>query len=362
MAALPWNIECLILDPEPNCPAHALANKHIIGKLSDAAAIEALARISDVLTYEIEHIDVQALHMLADKGVKLIPHPAVLETIQSKAVQKQFYKAHGIPTPPFEVVQQPHHWLPVFDKYQWTEAAAKLATGGYDGKGVEMVTRAQVAAGNIPFSTTTLLEEKLDNPVELSVMVARDQWGSIVTWPVVEMVFDPQANLVTYLFCPANIDPDTAHTATELAISVVEALDGTGVFAVEMFLDKQGKLWVNETAPRPHNSGHHTIEACMTSQYEQLVRILTGLPMGETHLLKPAAMVNILGAPGFSGPYALANWEKLAALPGVFVHLYGKTESKPMRKLGHVTILNDTIHGLHQKVSLVREWAVVVPG
>jgi 5-(carboxyamino)imidazole ribonucleotide synthase len=184
-------------------------------------------------------------------------------------------------------------------------------------------------------------------------MVARDKMGNIKTWPVVDMAFDPEANLVTFLNCPAQISDTIAKKAETIALKTIEALEGVGVFAVELLLDFNDTIYVNEVAPRPHNSGHHTIEACYTSQFEQLIRICAGLPLGSTELIQPAVMINLLGAPNFSGAYTLQGLEEATAIEGVYIHLYGKTESKPMRKMGHVTIVANTIVEARKKAITV---------
>jgi 5-(carboxyamino)imidazole ribonucleotide synthase len=200
-----------------------------------------------------------------------------------------------------------------------------------------------------PFTGPALIEEFVACETELSVMVARDRSGNTKTWPVVDMEFDPIANLVTFLNCPARVAGDVAAKAQAIAHNTIQALDGVGVFAVELLVDREGNIYINEVAPRPHNSGHHTIEACYTSQFEQLVRILAGLPLGSTELIQPGVMINLLGGEGFSGKYRLKGLEEVTAMEGVYIHLYGKKESKPMRKMGHVTIIAPTLEGARTK-------------
>ncbi len=342
--SLRLNNDFNILDAA-DCSCAALAKNHIIGKLTDAEAIKKLAEISDVLTFEIEHINVQALIKLEEAGKEIIPSPKVLQIIQDKGVQKQFFDKHNIPTAPFVLVDSAEDWVSAINKFGGEKLVAKTRKDGYDGKGVTIFKTTDILADvrNIPFSTPSLIEAFIPCQKEISVMVARDTQGNIKTWPVVEMEFDPIANLVTFLDCPASLSPEKEHEAREIALHTIEKLNGVGVYAVEMFLTQDNQILVNEVAPRPHNSGHHTIEACYTSQFEQLVRILIGLPLGSTELIQPGVMMNLLGADDFSGTYRLKGLEEISAMEGVYVHLYGKKESKPMRKMGHVTVTAPTL-------------------
>lgn len=333
-----------ILD-SADCPCALLANKHIEGKLTDGSAIRELAAISDVLTFEIEHIDVDTLLQLEQEGKEVIPSPKVLQIIQDKGLQKDFFSQHGIPTAPFFLVHEPDSWTEAIAKLGGSKLVAKTRKDGYDGKGVTIFDTATVLNNTEarPFKQASLIEAFIPCEKEISVMVARDREGNMLTWPVVEMEFDPQANLVTFLDCPAQLTDAVTEKARTIATNTIEKLGSAGVYAVEMFLTQTGEVLVNEIAPRPHNSGHHTIEACYTSQFEQLVRILIGLPLGSTGLIQPAVMMNLLGAPDFSGEYRLDGLEEISAMEGVYVHLYGKTESKPMRKMGHITVTAPTL-------------------
>lgn len=333
-----------ILD-SADCPCAFLANKHIEGKLTDGSAIRELAAISDVLTFEIEHIDVDTLLQLEQEGKEVIPSPKVLQIIQDKGLQKAFFSQHGIPTAPFFLVHEPDSWVEAIAKLGGSKLVAKTRKDGYDGKGVTIFDTATVLNNTEarPFKQASLIEAFIPCEKEISVMVARDREGNMLTWPVVEMEFDPQANLVTFLDCPAQLTDAVTEKARTIATNTIEKLGSAGVYAVEMFLTPTGEVLVNEIAPRPHNSGHHTIEACYTSQFEQLVRILIGLPLGSTGLIQPAVMMNLLGAPDFSGEYRLDGLEEISAMEGVYVHLYGKTESKSMRKMGHITVTAPTL-------------------
>jgi 5-(carboxyamino)imidazole ribonucleotide synthase len=355
-AGQPWNAHYTILETS-SAPAADIANRHIVGELSDAEKIKELASECDVLTYEIEHINVQALLELEQSGKRIIPSPAILEIIQDKGLQKLFFKHHNIPTTDFELAENPTQWTDKLLKLRGERIAAKLRRGGYDGKGVELVNKSDMLTfyNRIPFSEPVVLEEFVENAIELSVIVARDANGEIRTFPTVEMQFDPVANLVEFLFAPADISEALDEKAKRIAMETIFKMGGVGLFAVEMFLDQDHNIFVNEVAPRPHNSGHHTIEACYTSQYEQLNRILLGLPLGGTDLIKPAAMLNLLGFEGVNGAYEVTGLDKILGLEGVYIHLYNKAETKPKRKMGHITILGDNMEQVREKVAVVRQ-------
>lgn len=354
-AGKPWNIRYAILEQD-GAPASDIADLHISGSLTDAEAIRKLAAVSDVLTYEIEHINTDALLELEREGKSIIPSPRILRIIQDKGLQKQFFTDNGIPTADYRFAANPSEWESKLSELKGEKLAAKLRKGGYDGKGVELISKSAIAANyaSIPFEGPVVLEEFVENAIELSVIVARSSSGEICTFPTVEMEFDPKANLVEFLFSPAQIDTDTEQKARAIAEQCVVCLNGTGLFAVEMFLNTSGQVFVNEIAPRPHNSGHHTIEACYTSQYEQLNRILLDMPLGDTGLIKPAAMINLLGAEGVSGPYEITGLDKILAIPGVYIHLYNKAETKPKRKMGHITILGENLEEIKHKAADVK--------
>ncbi len=355
-AGKPWNIKYHILDVE-DAPSSGLADKHIVGSLMDEQKIYELAANVDILTYEIEHIHLGALQKLESEGKTIIPSPKILEIIQDKGLQKLFFKHHNIPTTDFELAENPTQWSEKLLLIKGDKVAAKLRKGGYDGKGVELVDKKTMLEryNEIPFSDAVVLEEFVENAIELSVIVSRTKDAKINTFPTVEMEFDPKANLVEFLFAPADITSDIEDKAKRVAMDCINKLQGIGLFAVEMFLDKQGNIYVNEIAPRPHNSGHHTIEACYTSQYEQLNRILLDMPLGNTDLLKPAAMINLLGAENVNGLYEITGLDKILDLKGVYIHLYNKTHTKPKRKMGHITILGDTMEEVREKANLVKK-------
>jgi 5-(carboxyamino)imidazole ribonucleotide synthase len=360
--ALALNVDCAVLDPDPNCPSAGIATHFITGSLNDAAAIGKLAAVSDVLTYEIEHINTAALIELESRNARIIPSPGLLRIIQDKGLQKKFFEKHSIPTAPFKIVSAPAEWADAARTIGAEKFAAKKCREGYDGKGVSLLTVKEIEndPSVIPFRDDTVIEKFIACSKELAVMVGRDLNGNSSCFPVVEMEFDQEANLVSDLLCPAAIPEDVAEEARKIALNVVEKMEGVGIFAIEMFLDHNNKIYVNEVAPRPHNSGHHTIEGCYTSQYEQLLRILLGLPLGDTTVVKPSVMINLLGGEGFSGPYRLNGIEKILKETGVYIHLYGKKESRPKRKLGHITILGDTPEEARNKAAEVKSIVSIV--
>ncbi len=349
------NLHFNILEADANCPCAALANNFILGSLMNEEKIRELAAISDVLTYEIEHVNTIALLKLEAEGKTIIPSPKILQMIQDKGLQKEFYAKYEIPSGKFYLVNNKEEWHRLIPLLGSEKIVAKTRTGGYDGKGVAILNAQEMIdfPERIPFDGPCVLEEFIECEKELAVIVARDTLGNIISYPSIEMEFDPTANLVTMLISPARVGSIIEEKAEEIARKVIHHLNGPGLFAVELFMDKAGNIFVNEVAPRPHNSGHHTIEACYTSQYEQLARILLGLPLGSTEMVQAAGMVNLLGAKNFSGEYRLENLDAISKLPGVFVHLYAKAESKPMRKMGHVSILAKSVEEVIEKANYV---------
>jgi 5-(carboxyamino)imidazole ribonucleotide synthase len=353
--ALRLNVSVNILESSKDCPCYHLANNFIEGSLQDEAKINELAAMSDVLTFEIEHVNTNALIKLEDEGKTIIPSPRVLQIIQDKGLQKQFYTDHQVPTAPYVLVNDKTDWSQAITKLGTEKFVAKTRTDGYDGKGVTILNSKAILADNslIPFETPCVLEAFIPCEKEISIIVAKDIFGKTVAYDAVEMEFDPEANLVTFLFSPAEISKPLAEKAKIVAIQTINQFKSAGVFAVEMFLTHTGEILVNEIAPRPHNSGHHGIEACYTSQYEQLTRILLGLPVGCPGLVKPAAMLNLLGDKNFSGPYVIKNLDQIHQIEGAYLHLYDKKESKPMRKMGHITVLANSIDEVKAKANKV---------
>jgi 5-(carboxyamino)imidazole ribonucleotide synthase len=352
-AASPLNLKIKILDPNPEAPCANMEVDFVVGDFNDEETVYAWGQDCERITIEIEHVNIAALKRLRDEGTVVYPQPEILEMIQDKGLQKQFYATHDIATSDFEVVENAQD-----DSRIAVPCVQKLRTGGYDGKGVAVLQTAQDKENAMP--GPSVLEPLVDIEKEIAVIVARDEQGNIETYDPVEMIFDPVANLVTRLAAPANITQKQSAQATELATALMQKLEMVGILAVELFLTKDGQLMVNEVAPRAHNSGHHTIEACVTSQFEQLVRCVMGLPLGQTRLKEPAVMLNLLGEPGHTGVAQYIGMHEALALPGVSVHLYNKKDTKPMRKMGHVTIVAPTIEAAHANADAVEKVLKVV--
>ena len=353
-SGIDFNIPFTVLDPDPGAPCSTLAEFHC-GKLTDYDTVIAFGEKCDIITIEIENVNTAALFELVRKGKKVFPQPAVIERIQDKRVQKTFYRDNGIPTAEFFLtenaaeVKRHAHFLPFVNK---------LGREGYDGRGVQVMRSPEDLER--AYDAPGLVEKLIDFEKEISVIVARNERGEVKTFPAVEMVFHPVENLVEYLFSPADIPRNTAEEAATIARQIIGHLDMTGLLAVEMFVTRDGHLLVNEMAPRPHNSGHHTIEANLTSQYEQHLRSILNLPLGETDIIMPSAMVNLLGSPGFSGPARYEGFGEVLGEPGVYVHLYGKRLTKPYRKMGHITILAKDMETLKKKATFVKDTLKVI--
>jgi len=341
---------CVVLDPVADSPAGQLAGKQIIGGYHDADKIRELAAECDVLTFELENIDADTLAELEAEGKAVHPSARVLRIIQDKLTQKQFLRDHDIPTSDFIEVEQPS--LQQFEAFGFP-LVQKARRGGYDGRGVAVMKSAADFDQHLPLPS--LIERFVEAEKEIAVLVARSTTGEVKTYPSVEMCMRPGENVLDVLLAPAEIPAEVRAQAEEIAVRTVEALDGVGIFGVEMFVDKRGQVLVNEIAPRTHNSGHHTIEANVTDQFEQLLRAILGLPLGSTETLSPAAMVNLLGAPGESGRPVLRGLDETLAIPGVCLHLYGKATTSPFRKMGHITILDHDIASARAKAIKVRD-------
>jgi 5-(carboxyamino)imidazole ribonucleotide synthase len=348
--AINLNVPVHILDPDHEAPCKHIATSFTCGSLLDYDAVMAFGEACDVLTIEIETVNTKALKALREQGKKVWPQPEIIELIQDKRLQKQFYEEQGIPTADFiltenrEDVQKHLGFLP---------AVHKLGKGGYDGRGVQVITSAEDL--HKAFDAPGLLEAFVPFEKELAVIVSRNAQGQMASFPAVECEFHPEANLVEFLFSPAQISEEQEVAAQALAKRVIDALGMVGLLAVEMFLTKDGQLLVNEIAPRPHNSGHHTIEGNMASQFAQHLRAILDLPPASTAIRQAAAMVNILGEPGFTGTAHYEGLDQALAEEGVYVHLYGKALTKPFRKMGHATVIADDIEALKTKARRIKE-------
>lgn len=359
-AASDWHLPVHVLDKDAGFPAAPYATVFTTGDFRNGDDVLAFGRQMDVVTIEIEHIDTAALHQLVAEGVKVYPQPEKIDLIKDKGLQKQFYEDHGIATADFELFDGVDAVRVAVKEGRWTiPFVQKARTGGYDGQGV-VVIRSEADLADKLLPVPCLLEKLSDIDKELAVIVARSPSGEISVFPTVEMEFHPTANLVEFLICPAAIDGDTNSRAAALARDVAAKMDVIGLLAVELFLEKDGTILVNEVAPRPHNSGHHTIEANMTSQYQQHLRAVLGLPLGPTDLIRPGAMVNLLGAEGHSGPAVYEGWDKLLAIPEVYPHLYGKADTRPFRKMGHISALGDTVQMARDRAARARDAVRVI--
>lgn len=334
-----WDIRTHVLDPSADAPCRIASDYFEQGELMDFDTVYNFGKKVDILTFEIEGVNVEALEKLEKEGIKVFPSASTLRKIQDKSIQKQFYKQHRIPTAAFKVYDDKNKLNEaIFRKELHFPFVWKSCTGGYDGRGVSIV---RTEEDIIPLSDGPCIAEKLiPFKNELAVIVARNSSGEVKTYPVVEMEFHPEANQVEYVICPARIDAHVAQKARAVATKVSKAFKHVGLLAVEMFQTEDDEILVNEAAPRPHNSGHYSIEASYTNQFEQHIRAILDLPLGNTDSKVGGVMVNLVGDEGHTGPVRYKNIEKIMAMNGVTPHIYGKKETRPFRKMGHVTIVN----------------------
>lgn len=344
-SAIDLDVRVEVMDPAPDAPCSSLTHRFVCGDLNDADAVYEFGKDLDVITIEIENVSVEGLKKLENSGVRVIPKPAHIELIQDKGIQKQFFVDNGIATSEFQLVEEggdiSGFGFPV---------VMKLRKGGYDGRGVSII-KTESDADSKRFSEKSLIEKAVDIDKEISVIVARNADGYITSYPVVESVFDPVANLVSSLIAPASIDEATEKEAREIAMKVVDAMEFVGLMAVELFLNTDGEILVNEVAPRTHNSGHHTIEGNRTSQFAQHLRTVAGFPLGSTALLHNAAgMINLLGSEGAHGKPVYEGLGAAIEMEGVNPHLYGKSTVKPHRKMGHITVTGSSMEEVQNKL------------
>lgn len=353
--AVNLNISTAVLDPDAHAPCRNLCEEFVNGDFRDAQTVLEFGRRCSMITVEIEHVSIEALLRLEAEGIPVFPQPQLLAMVQDKGLQKEFYVSHGIPTAGFVLVKNKEE---LHRMHGHLPGMLKLRRGGYDGKGViRLRTPADIESA---FDAPCVLEELVDFKAEVAVIVSRNQRGEIAHFPMVEMEFNPEANLVEFLCCPARLGEEIQDKAIAIARKVIDKMGLVGILAVEMFVTKQGDVLVNEVAPRPHNSGHHTIEANVTSQYAQHLRAITGLPPGDTSVLRPSVMVNLLGEAGHTGEAHYEGIEEVMKWPGVYIHLYGKKETRPFRKMGHVTVTDSRLEDAVAKARRVQQVLKVI--
>lgn len=336
--AINFDVQVHSLDPDVEAPCKSIATSFTYGSLTDYETLLNFGLDKDIITVEIENVNIEALKELEKRGKKIFPQPHILEIIQDKGLQKQFYSENNIPTADFEMIDSKSEIQQYISSFPYMQ---KMRKGGYDGKGVQPL-RSQEDIENA-FEVPSVLEKMIPFTKELSVIVARNEKGDTAVFPTVECEFNPEANLVEFLFAPAAISNEIEVKANNIAIDVITKLGMVGILAVELFLLENGEVLVNEIAPRPHNSGHHTIECNVTSQYEQHLRAVLNLPLGSTKTIQSGVMINLLGEKGFEGDVYYEGLEKAISLEGVKVHIYGKQKTKSFRKMGHVTVGNKDI-------------------
>jgi len=349
-----WDIITYVLDNDENCPASKIATYYVKGSHLDYEAVYNFGKLVDVLTYEIENINIQALKKLKSEGFIIVPDPDILELIQDKGLQKEFYLKNNIPTPFFRIYKSKDDIINGIEKKEISfPFIQKIRKGGYDGRGVVVVN----SKNDLKYllNGESVIEEKIEIDREIAVIAARNKNNEIKCFPVVEMIFNDKANLVEKIFFPSSIKPEQSEEAINIASKLIQLLQIEGLLAVEFFVDVKGSVLVNEIAPRPHNSGHLTIEGAITSQFEQHIRAILNLPLGSTEMKMPSVMINILGMEEHEGPVVYENLEKCLAIEGAKIHLYGKKITKPYRKMGHITILSNTLENAFEKAEKIKK-------
>lgn len=348
--AINYNVSIHVLDPDSEAPCKNLCDNFVNGSLTDFETVYNFGKQVDLITIEIEKVNVDALQKLEEEGVAVYPQPRVIRLIQDKGLQKEFFKQHNIPTAPFQLISSRESLKNTSFRYPFIQ---KLRKEGYDGRGVYKIRSAADIEG--AFEAPSLIEEWVNFEKEIAVIVARNENGEMKAFPLVEMEFNPVANLVEFLISPSTLPLEVRSRAEFLALEIAGALKITGLLAVEMFLTKDGRILVNELAPRPHNSGHHTIEGNYVSQFDQHLRAIFNLPLGDIRPITNAVMINLLGEKGFEGPAVYEGIEEILKMDGIYVHLYGKKFTRPFRKMGHVTIIDDLREKAIEKARFVQK-------
>lgn len=354
-AAANYPVETFVMENDAHSPAAHLCHYFTKGDITNFEEVYNFGKGLDAITIEIENVNEEALEKLELEGVKIYPTPAALKIIKNKILQKQFYKQNEIPSSDFLITQnlsdltQQLHFLP---------AVHKLAMGGYDGRGVQVLkTKEDITKG---FDAPSILEKMVDIKKEIAVIIAVNTKGEHAMYPAVDMVFDQRLNLLEYQLSPASLPENVLWKIEAIATKLVKKLNSPGIFAVELFVDKDDNVFVNETAPRVHNSGHHTIEGNYSSQFDMLWRVMLDYPLGCTEAILPAAIVNLLGTEGFTGDAIYEGLEEIMKLENVFIHIYGKKETKPGRKMGHVTILSKEKQELIHQANRIKNTLKVI--
>ena len=353
--AINYPVITYVLENDAHCPSAHLCHHFTKGDIQNFEDVYNFGKGLDVLTIEIESVNVEALEQLEMEGVTVIPSAAAIKTIKNKILQKQFYKARLIPTSDFIITQNKEE---LNSQQAFLPAVHKLAMGGYDGRGVQVIkTSSDFLLG---FDAPSVLEKMVHIKKEIAVMVAMNQKGETAIYPPAEMIFDQSLNLLDYQLCPANIEQEVLWKCEAIALKVVKDLQSPGIFAIELFVDHNNEVFVNETAPRVHNSGHHTIEANFSSQFDMLWRVMLGYPLGNTDPVMPSAIINIVGSPNHTGNAVYEGLEEILKLDNVYVHLYGKAQTKPGRKMGHVTIVSNERQELIHQANRIKNTLKVV--
>lgn len=353
--AADYPVETYVMENDPECPAAHLCTHFVLGDIRNFDDVYHFGKNLDSLTIEIESVNVDALEKLEAEGVKVYPKPSALRIIKNKILQKDFYKKNEIPTAKYITLQDKAalELQPAF-----LPGVQKLAEGGYDGRGVQVIKTAKDL--DLGFNGASILEELVNIHKEISVIIGINEKGDTALFPPVEMVFDPVLNLLDYQVCPATLTEKIRWRVEAIALKVARCLQSPGLFAVELLVDKEGIVYVNETAPRVHNSGHHTIEANYCSQYDILWRILLGYPLGNTETIRNSALVNLVGEKDCSGDVKYEGIKEVLAMENTYIHLYGKKQTKPGRKMGHVTLLGNDTTDLIRKVQLIKDKLKVI--
>jgi 5-(carboxyamino)imidazole ribonucleotide synthase len=354
-AAANYHCETFILENDKQAPAAHLCHHFVFGNITNFDDVYQFGKMVDVLTIEIENVNIEALEKLELEGLQIIPKTAVLKTIKNKITQKAYYQQHDIPTAKYIVTQTKNE---LTNHLEMLPAVHKIGEGGYDGKGVQIINSESEI--QFAFDAPSILEQKIVIEKEIAQTIAIDLNGNIAIYPPVAMVFDPILNLLDYQICPVDLPEKTLWKIEAISLAVAKNFKSAGIFAVELLIDKNGDVLVNETAPRVHNSGHHTIEANYCSQFDMLIRIMLDLPLGNPEIILPSVMVNIIGTDGYQGNVYYQGLSDVLKIESCFVHLYGKAQTKPGRKMGHITIISKDKQELTYQANKIKQSLKVI--